>query len=92
MTSVKELQRYGQSVYLDEIRRTWLSDGTLASLIENDGLRGVTSNPAIFEKAIAQSDDYDSAIAALARKGMDAKQVYEELTVDDIRADRKSVV
>lgn len=86
MTSVKELQRYGQSVYLDEIRRTWLSDGTLASLIENDGLRGVTSNPAIFEKAIAQSDDYDSAIAALARKGMDAKQVYEELTVDDIRA------
>ena len=47
------LSEFGQSVYLDEIRRSWLSDGTLATLIERDGLRGVTSNPAIFQKAMS---------------------------------------
>ncbi len=86
MSTVKQLQRFGQSVYLDEIRRSWIEDGTFAELIEDDGLRGVTSNPAIFEKAIAQSDDYRSAIEAMAKKGMSPLQVYEELTVADIQA------
>lgn len=86
MNPLLRLRDFGQSVYLDELGRRMIGDGTLARLIEADGLRGVTSNPAIFEKAIAGSNDYDGAIRALAAQGMDAAQVYEELVVEDIRA------
>lgn len=82
---LKRLQDHGQSVYMDEIRRSWLGDGTLTTLIERDGLRGVTSNPAIFQKAIADSHDYDDAIAALTRKGLGVDAIYEELVVEDIQ-------
>ena len=57
---LKALQEYGQSVWLDYIRRSLLTSGELRRLVEEDGLRGVTSNPAIFEKAIAGSTDYES--------------------------------
>ena len=61
-----KLQTFGQSVWMDFIRRGTLASGELKQLIEEDGLRGVTSNPSIFEKAIAGSHDYDGAIRAPA--------------------------
>lgn len=85
MNPLQRLRDFGQSVYVDEIRRRWFDDGTLRTLIDRDGLRGVTSNPAIFQKAIADSDDYDDTIAELARGGMDAAGMYEALVIDDIQ-------
>lgn len=84
MNPLYRLREFGQSVYVDEIRRSWFEDGTLRDLIERDGLRGVTSNPAIFQKAIAESTEYDDQVAHLARGGMDAGAIYEEVVVDDI--------
>jgi len=86
MNPLLELKRLGQSVWLDDIRRGWLNDGTLARLIREDGLAGVTSNPAIFEKAIAEGADYNEVIDALARSGSSAQQIYETLVLEDIKA------
>src|SRR5690625_3924181 len=86
MNSLRRLQEFGQSVYLDEISRGMLTDGTLETMIERDGLRGVTSNPAIFEKAIAQSNEYDDVIARLQAEGQSVDQIYEELVIADIQA------
>ncbi len=80
-----KLAELGQSVWIDFIRRGMISSGELAALIENDGIRGVTSNPSIFEKAIAGSDDYDTVIRALALEGKDPAEIYESLAVEDIR-------
>ena len=66
---LKELQRYGQSVWLDYIRRSLITTGELARLIREDGLRGLTSNPTIFEKAISGSTDYTSALEDLQKAG-----------------------
>ena len=86
MNPLKELQRYGQSVWLDYIRRSLLTSGELRRLLADDGLMGVTSNPAIFEKAIAGSTDYSDDLARLqARRDLDAKAVYEALAVRDIQ-------
>lgn len=79
-----QLRALGQSVWLDYIRRALLEDGTLARLIAEDGLAGLTSNPAIFHQAIAEHGDYDDAIAALARDGADATAIYEALAVADL--------
>jgi transaldolase len=90
-----ELQRYGQSVWLDFIRRGMLGpDGELAALIRDDGLRGVTSNPAIFEKAIVETSDYDAAIRSLAGRGLGAQEIYEALAIEDVQhgADRMASV
>lgn len=76
----------GQSVWLDFIRRAWLEDGTIERLIREDDLRGMTSNPAIFEKAIAHGREYDPQMAAIVARGeRDALAVYEEIAVSDIR-------
>ncbi len=84
---LRDLQAFGQSVWLDYIRRNLITSGELQRLIDEDGLQGVTSNPAIFEKAIASSDDYTVAIAELARQGHgDAKAIFEALAVLDIQA------
>lgn len=80
-----ELKALGQSVWLDDLRRRWLEDGTLARLIEEDGLAGVTSNPAIFEKAIAESRDYERAIDDLIARGAGPSETYESIVVDDVR-------
>jgi len=80
-----KLKDLGQSIWLDDIRRAWLEDGTLARLIADDGLAGVTSNPAIFEKAISKTRDYDAAIGALARAGASPPAIYDALTIDDVR-------
>src|SRR3984885_13511489 len=82
---LKDLLKYGQSVWLDYIRRNLLTSGELKHLIETDGLRGMTSNPAIFEKAIAGSNDYEADISELAAKDLDAKSIYEHLAIKDIQ-------
>src|SRR5690348_15063454 len=81
-----ELKKYGQSAWLDYIRRSLLTSGELQRLIDNDGLGGVTSNPAIFEKAITGSTDYADALLELQkRKDLDAMGVYEILAIQDIQ-------
>jgi transaldolase / glucose-6-phosphate isomerase len=83
---LKALTRYGQSVWLDYIRRNLISTGELARLIREDGLRGVTSNPSIFEKAIAGSTDYSQALKGLEqRQDLDAKGIYEQLAIRDVQ-------
>jgi transaldolase/glucose-6-phosphate isomerase len=83
---LKDLQRYGQSVWLDYIRRNLMTSGELKRLIEEDGLRGMTSNPSIFEKAITGSTDYTDFLASLdARTELDAKARYELLAIRDIQ-------
>ncbi|MEE8557417.1 MAG: transaldolase family protein, partial [Myxococcota bacterium] len=80
------LQEYGQSIWYDNIRRGLITSGELQDLVDNGGVLGVTSNPAIFEKALAGSADYDPAIKALVTQGVgDAKDIYEALAVEDIQ-------
>ena len=80
------LIRERQSVWLDYIHRTMLRNGEMKALIEARGVRGVTSNPTIFEQAIGKSDVYDDAIAALGGKGLDTEALFEAVALDDIRA------
>jgi transaldolase/glucose-6-phosphate isomerase len=83
---LRELQEYGQSVWLDYIRRSLLTSRELQHLLDDDGLRGVTSNPAIFEKAIAGSSDYSDLLQSLASQTeLDAKARYEILAIRDIQ-------
>jgi transaldolase / glucose-6-phosphate isomerase len=79
------LTEAGTSVWLDQIRRGMITDGELARMRDEDSLRGVTSNPAIFEKAILGSPDYDDEIAAAAREGLSAREVYRRLAVKDVQ-------
>ncbi|HUF19359.1 MAG TPA: transaldolase [Burkholderiales bacterium] len=86
MSRLKQLERFGQSVWLDFIRRSLLTSGGLKRLVEEDGVKGVTSNPAIFEKAIGGGDEYRAPLAAVARVGDDdAERLYEKLAIEDIR-------
>jgi transaldolase / glucose-6-phosphate isomerase len=85
MNPLQALQGYGQSVWLDYIRRSLLTSGELARLIEEDGLRGVTSNPAIFEKAITGSTDYVDMLRSLAPQYREAKALYEQVAIRDIQ-------
>jgi transaldolase len=75
----------GQSIWLDYIQRDLIAGGRLRRLIEEDGLRGMTSNPAIFEKAIADSHDYSDDIRAMAVEGKDAAAIYETLSQRDVQ-------
>ena len=81
-----QLHTVGQSIWLDQMRRSLLNTGGLRKLIDNDGLRGLTSNPTIFEKAISDSQDYAEQIASLARAGSSVSHIYEEIVVQDIGA------
>lgn len=83
MTKVHEITQLGQSVWLDYIRRSFLDAGELNDLIAQ-GVRGVTSNPSIFEKAIAGSDDYDEQLRELAQNGASVNDIYEALVLRDI--------
>ena len=83
--SLCQLADYGQSFWMDTISRTMIQDGTLRKMIKEDGLRGVTSNPDIFQKAISGSDLYDPQIKKLALAGKNAVEIYEGLAVEDIR-------
>jgi transaldolase/glucose-6-phosphate isomerase len=83
---VASLRQYGQSVWLDFIRRSLIAGGELKRLVEEDGLGGVTSNPAIFEKAIDGSNDYAAAIEEISKDPhLKAKAVYEMLAIKDIQ-------
>jgi transaldolase len=82
---VLKLQDFGQSIWLDFLRRGLIESGGLQELIDNDGIRGITSNPAIFKKAIVDTDDYDAAIADLAGEGLSPTEMYERIAVQDIQ-------
>ena len=83
---LKDLLKFGQSVWLDYIRRDLITSGELKRLIDEDGLRGMTSNPAIFEKAIAGSNDYADILASLRGRGdLDAKGRFEVIAIRDIQ-------
>jgi transaldolase / glucose-6-phosphate isomerase len=84
---VATLRSFGQSVWLDYIRRSLITSGELARMVEEDCLGGVTSNPAIFEKAMGGSNDYAAALDELAKEhpGLSPKEVYEHLAIQDIQ-------
>src|SRR5208282_4997550 len=83
---LKELLNYGQSMWLDYIRRDLLTTGKLKQMIEDDGLRGMTSNPSIFEKAIGDSSLYDDMLKSLSsRDDLDPTGRYELLAIRDIQ-------
>ena len=84
MTKLNELAELGQAIWLDYIRRSLITSGGLQDLIDQ-GVRGVTSNPAIFEKAIAGSDDYDEQMQTLVDAGKSVEEIYEALAVEDIK-------
>lgn len=84
MTKLHDLNQLGQSVWLDYIRRQFLDDGGLQHAVEQ-GVRGVTSNPSIFEKAIAGSSDYDEAMKPLVDAGKSVEEIYEALVIADIQ-------
>src|SRR5256714_8915982 len=79
-----EIMQLGQSIWYDNIRRAMLTSGDLAKKIEEDDLRGVTSNPTIFEKAITGSTDYDAQLRELVQAGKSVSEIYEDLVVQDI--------
>jgi transaldolase/glucose-6-phosphate isomerase len=86
MNPVKALQEHGQAVWLDFLARGFIAKGGLKKLVDEDGLRGVTSNPSIFEKAVASSDEYDAAIKRLlGDHDRPVEQIFEALAVEDIQ-------
>ncbi|MGZ3813335.1 MAG: transaldolase [Mucilaginibacter sp.] len=82
---VKQIHNFGQSIWLDFIDREIIKSGNLKKLIDEDGIRGVTSNPAIFEKAITSSSDYDADIRKLADKSSSNEEIFFGLAVTDIQ-------
>jgi transaldolase/glucose-6-phosphate isomerase len=82
---LKDLLSYGQSMWLDYIRRDLFTTDKLKTMIEDDGLRGMTSNPAIFEKAIADSSLYDDILHSLAAQNISATAKFEQIAIRDIR-------
>jgi transaldolase/transaldolase/glucose-6-phosphate isomerase len=83
---VKQIHSFGQSIWLDFIDREIIKSGKLKSLMEDDGVRGVTSNPAIFEKAITSGTDYDADIKELAKTTSDNEELFFKLAIKDIQA------
>src|SRR5258708_5725496 len=82
---LKQLEHFGQSLWLDYIRRSLLNSAEFKRMLTEDGLKGMTSNPTIFEKAIDGSNDYYDQFNQLARERKSADQIYEALTMQDIR-------
>src|SRR6185436_16806957 len=75
----------GTSIWLDLLRRSLVEDGELQRMVDEDSLRGVTSNPAIFEKAILGSEDYDDQLEQLAREGASGRDTYRAIVVQDVQ-------
>ncbi len=86
MNPIEQLHALGQSLWYDNIERRLLNNGELAAMIARGDIRGVTSNPSIFNNAIANSTDYDDALIPLARQGLSREAIYEALAIADIRA------
>src|ERR1017187_5766244 len=86
MNPVKALENHGQAIWLDFLARGFVARGDLQKLIDSDGVKGVTSNPSIFEKAIGSSDEYAGAIGhALKRGDRPVAELFEHLAVEDIQ-------
>ncbi|KQS27814.1 transaldolase [Dyadobacter sp. Leaf189] len=85
-SKVKQIHDFGQSIWLDFIDRKIIDSGELKKLIEEDGVRGVTSNPAIFEKAISSSSDYDADIAELSKGDSTNEEIFFSLAIEDIKS------
>ncbi len=85
MNIIGELKKNGQSIWYDNIERKLLEDGTLAGMVERGEIRGITSNPSIFNNAISNSNDYDREIESLTKQGLPREEVYEQLAVRDIQ-------
>ena len=83
--ALQDVAELGQSIWLDYIRRSLITSGELKRLVEHDSLRGVTSNPTIFEKAISGSKDYDDLLAKMNREKLTASEKFERIAVRDIR-------
>src|SRR5688572_31112881 len=83
--SIKKLTQLGQSLWMDNIQRKLLENGELKAMIERGDIRGMTSNPTIFNNAIAKSTDYDAALTPLAWAGWDAEKIFWQLAIEDIR-------
>lgn len=83
--TVKDLTALGQSIWYDNIQRKLLENGELAAMIARGEIRGVTSNPSIFQNAIAKTNDYDDALVPLAWAGWDAETIFWQLAVEDIQ-------
>ncbi|MCC7486168.1 MAG: transaldolase [Burkholderiales bacterium] len=86
MNPLRELEAHGQSPWLDFIERSLVTGGGLARLIAEDGIKGVTSNPSIFEKAITGGGEYRDAIVDLRGRGLSPRQICETLAIEDVRA------
>ena len=86
MKPAARLNEFGQSAWLDLIGRKLIRSGELKRMIEEDGVRGVTANPAIFEKAIVESDEYDDELTALIEQGKPEMEIYETIAVEDVQA------
>lgn len=86
MNRIEKLTSLGQSLWLDNIQRKQLENGELKAMIERGDIRGMTSNPSIFNNAIAKSKDYDAALTSLAWAGWDAEKIFWQLAIEDIRA------
>src|ERR1700752_1160837 len=86
MNPVKALENHGQAVWLDFLARGFIAKGDLKKLIDTDGLKRVTSNPSIFEKAIGSSDEYDAPIGKALKSGdRSVADLFERLAVEDIQ-------
>jgi transaldolase len=82
---LKELNKHGQSVWYDNLNRELIATGALQRMIDEDGVSGGTSNPSIFEKAVGAGDAYDEQLRELVDRGLELPQIYDELTVTDVR-------
>src|SRR4030088_262822 len=86
MNPVKALENHGQAVWLDFLARGFVAKGDLKALIDTDGVKGVTSNPSIFEKAIGSSDEYDGAIGKALKSGdRPVGELFEHLPLEGLR-------
>jgi transaldolase len=85
-TPIKQLVSLGQSIWYDNIERRLLNNGELAAIVEQGDIQGLTSNPTIFNNAIANSNDYEADLLPLAQAGKSPLEIFEALAVDDIRA------
>ena len=83
--SIKKLTALGQSLWYDNIQRKLLVNGELKAMIDRGDIRGVTSNPTIFQNAIAKTTDYDAALTPLAWAGWDSERIFWQLAVEDIQ-------
>ncbi|NTX65573.1 transaldolase [Myxococcus sp. CA051A] len=85
MNPLRQLAEFGQAVWVDNLQRSYITQGTLKKLIDEDGLKGLTSNPTIFQKAVSGSEDYADLFVAARAKGLSANDVYEQLAVRDVQ-------